>query len=338
MKPRPHPTSPDKGDGRAHASRRPASLPPDVQEALRADAIPRDEQAALAEIWHLSAHLPQAEPPPETFHRMGTAIQAALEAELDRDAAPPRTLRRVHNRRWYGAVGIAASLLVLCSLGWWWWQQPLTYVAASGETPTVTLADGSQVQLNSGATLHYPRRFDGGSRVVTLEGEAFFEVEEGRTPFVVETFDASVTVLGTSFNVRAWGDEPLAATHVTVATGVVRLASRAAEASGVTLRPGQASQTGAAMTVAPADVAQTMAWRSGRMVFANRPLHQVLHDLERRFGVSVSTEDAALAEDSITLVLNRPASVEAFLEDLVAAYQGIAYEATGEGYRLYRND
>ena len=69
------------------------------------------------------------------------------------------------------------------------------------------LPDGSKVWLNSGSTISYDGDFDGDKRKVKLVGEAYFDVQKSKRPFVVETGLFSVNVLGTAFNVMAYKHE-----------------------------------------------------------------------------------------------------------------------------------
>ena len=69
------------------------------------------------------------------------------------------------------------------------------------------LADGTQVWLNSGSSLKYPVAFVKDSRQVDLNGEAYFEVTKDSRPFIVRTFDMDIKVLGTSFNISAYGND-----------------------------------------------------------------------------------------------------------------------------------
>ena len=98
----------------------------------------------------------------------------------------------------------------------------LVYAAAAGQssgplynsviTPRggqyhVTLPDGTQVWMNAASSLRFPTAFTGGTRQVTLTGEAYFEVaKDAGHPFGVAVKDMKVTVLGTHFNVMAYGD------------------------------------------------------------------------------------------------------------------------------------
>jgi transmembrane sensor len=89
----------------------------------------------------------------------------------------------------------------------------------------ITLPDGSTVKMNASTRIEYPERFLANVRKVKLSGEAFFEVKRDTLrPFVIETDNASVEVLGTSFNVSAYPMSGLV--EVNVESGKVRLTQR----------------------------------------------------------------------------------------------------------------
>lgn len=81
-------------------------------------------------------------------------------------------------------------------------------VTELGQKASFYLPDGSQVTLNAGSSLHYYESESTKIRELFLEGEAFFDVKkDAERPFIVRTKSLSTTVLGTSFNVKAYGDE-----------------------------------------------------------------------------------------------------------------------------------
>jgi len=81
-----------------------------------------------------------------------------------------------------------------------------------------TLPDGTTIIQNKNSTISYPENFDRKTRMVNLKGEAFFNVKHNdHKPFIIKVNDVQITVLGTSFNVKAYG----ANTEVVVETGKV---------------------------------------------------------------------------------------------------------------------
>lgn len=125
---------------------------------------------------------------------------------------------------------IAASIVVLLGIGfiiYWFAIQSGTneVIAEQKILKPVVLPDGTKVYLNQGATLIYPEEFAGEIRKVELSGEAFFEVARNeKQPFIIQTPQAEIKVLGTSFNVLA--NKKSDSVQVVVETGVVELSPR----------------------------------------------------------------------------------------------------------------
>jgi ferric-dicitrate binding protein FerR (iron transport regulator) len=112
-------------------------------------------------------------------------------------------------------AAIAASFLVGVLLSWFLGVAPihneaskmLTFHTDPGQRATLTLPDGTSVEMNSGSTLEYPAIFARGERRVRINGEAMFDVvSDSGKPFYVETFAYDVKVQGTRFNVEAYED------------------------------------------------------------------------------------------------------------------------------------
>ncbi len=78
----------------------------------------------------------------------------------------------------------------------------------SGQRVELYLSDSTRVWVNSCTTLSFPKTFDKNQRIVKLDGEAFFDVSHNaESPFIVETAKYNIKVLGTEFNVIAYGSE-----------------------------------------------------------------------------------------------------------------------------------
>ena len=210
------------------------------------------------------------------------------------------------------------------------------------------LPDGSDVQLNSGSRLTYRRGFARGpffhaaQRLVSLEGEAFFEVQSDGRPFVVETFNARVEVLGTRFNVRAWPESRTSATRVTLAEGKVRAARRDASGPDVVLsEPGQMARIEQGEQASPLSVQrvpldQALVWRRGGFAVLDQPLSVILREVERAFAVSVAIENGLALSDSMTLIYQEGTKPETIIHDICLA-QGWRYRRTSQGFILSDN-
>jgi transmembrane sensor len=183
---------------------------------------------------------------------------------------------------------LAAGLLLACGLGAvlapeFGWRQGERYATRTGENRTVALADGSRLTLNTATRL---RAAPDGQRKVWLDsGEAYFDIApDPAHPFVVDAGASRVTVLGTRFTVRRDGER----TSVLVEQGRVRVSTNGAalqaadaveltrnqEASAVRGRIARAERS-------PAQTAQRMAWRSGRIVFDGATLGEAVAEFNR---------------------------------------------------------
>lgn len=204
-----------------------------------------------------------------------TALREQPSALTFSTRAPPR--------QWLGGA-IAASLVLAIVGGMNDWPTHLRADAMTqtGEQRELTLTDGSIVQLNTGSAVaidyHDDRRI-----VRLLKGEAAFTVAADRArPFTVEAGNGSTTALGTRFLVRREDAD----TDVTVTEHSVRVLSPvAAQASepGVVVKEGQSIRYGAAGISQPhaVDIEQTQAWTRGLLVFVDRPLGEVVAELNR---------------------------------------------------------
>ena len=174
------------------------------------------------------------------------------------------------------------------------------YSAPLTETRSVELADGSVMLLNRRA--HAQVAFERGARRVRVEGEAAFDVRhDPARPFVVEAGGQHVRVVGTEFNVlQSLGD-----TIVTVRRGVVRVGS-SGPGPEMDLHAGEQaihSHRAGEWLVHTADADAAMAWRTGRLVYADAPLAVVVADLNRYFERPIRIGDSSLADVSFSGVL-----------------------------------
>ena len=135
---------------------------------------------------------------------------------------------RVRKLRRLSLIGVAASLLLLLFVYpdlWEGGDSPELQISTTSETKNIELPDGSLVWLNKNSVLKYPETFAGNDRVVTLEGEGFFEVvHDLDRPFMVQAGQTSTRVLGTSFNIRNYLKENIV--EVAVASGKVSFTSK----------------------------------------------------------------------------------------------------------------
>lgn len=130
----------------------------------------------------------------------------------------------------------------------------------------ILLADGSEVWLNAESKITFPIAFAGESREVNLEGEAYFEVAQHKgKPFSVVTSKEEVEVLGTHFNVSAYGDDEFST--VALLEGGVKVSLPSSTAFKF-LNPGEQSIVREDLVeVRPVDLTEAVAWKMASLCF-----------------------------------------------------------------------
>lgn len=203
-----------------------------------------------------------------------------------RQPAQLRQPIQLERRRYWIGGAIAASLLLVALGGVNDWPTRLRADAmtATGERRAVTMADGSVVQLNTGSAITIAYRAD--RRVIhLLKGEASFSVAaDPSRPFTVEAGGGTTTALGTRFIVRRTGTD----TDVAVTEHRVRVVSSSSAArpeQSALVGEGQAVRYGTTGLIAPhdIDIGTAEAWTRGRLVFVDRPLVDVVAELNRYY-------------------------------------------------------
>lgn len=187
---------------------------------------------------------------------------------------------------------IAATVLLLMATGGilYYFTTPETMVyQTAANKQTVILPDGSQVTLNRHTSFSYDPGFAEVNRTVTLKGEGFFKVQpDANKPFIVLTENATVQVLGTSFNVNAY--DSLEEVQVIVETGVVSLRSNQTDQK-VELVAGQKgiySRKDEKVASTTNDDVNFLSWNTQHMVFVDSDLRSVIETLERTYHAEIT--------------------------------------------------
>lgn len=173
------------------------------------------------------------------------------------------------------------------------------------------LSDGTRVYLNAMSTLRFPVVFDDDNRTVELTGEAYFEVSQNGTPFVVKTQQMEVEVMGTSFNLSAYPDETA---HTTLVEGRVRVSAPGAGSR--LLLPSQQAMLpigGGRLQVKRVDTDCYTAWTKGKILFKDERLDQMMKQLARWYGMEVRFSDPNLKSLRFGCHLNRYADITPFV-------------------------
>jgi len=150
----------------------------------------------------------------------------------------------------------------------------------------VVLPDGTRAWLNSASSLRFPTSFSGAKREVTLTGQGYFEVAKSKEhPFIVHTPKTDINVLGTSFDVMAYEDEP--ETNTTLIEGAVAVGHAGAEQR---LKPGEQAHldlTSRSMSVRKPDVEEVIAWKNGKFQFGRSDIKAIMRQIARWYDVEI---------------------------------------------------
>lgn len=228
----------------------------------------------------------------------------------------------------------AAAVLLLSAAVWWWQPRRSTPSAVYTEVRTmqehqlIVLPDSSTVILNAGSRLDYPVTFTGEQREVTLDGEGYFDIRPlPDKPFMVRTGKLITRVLGTAFNIRAYGDAP--EITVTVTRGKVSVGD--AEKTFGIVEPNQQLTFDREVKhyrQQVVDAKAAIAWQEHDLFFNDITLSEAIRQLEERFGVRIRLERAALGQQRFTATFLKGEDIEEVLT-VICAFNDVQYRREG---------
>lgn len=241
-----------------------------------------------------------------------------------------------NNSSFSNLAKVAASIVLLFGLGYLFFmiapinnakEIPVEEVVLQtewGQKMNLTLPDGTQVHLNSGTTIKFPKKFSAQSREVKLNGEAFFEVAKNpNKPFIIQTGEVNTRVHGTSFNINNYDDKDRV--EVTVATGKVEVSSN--EEKVFLTQNDQAifDRTTKNIRKEHVNAADYLYWKKGIINFKDAPLAEALEALERWYGVSFIVKNEKVKRCHITASFNNEI-LTVVLESIIYAKKGLQFE------------
>lgn len=193
----------------------------------------------------------------------------------------------------------------------------------------VILSDGTKVWLNAGSRLTYPENFLGESRIVTLDGEGFFDVSRtDKTPFIIHTNGMDIEVLGTTFNVKSYPGENKTVT--TLISGRINAVIPGKDT--LLMYPDQQvvlERLSGEITFREVIAVDYAAWKEGRFIFKEEGLEAVMADLARWYNVRVVYEEEEAKQFGFTGMIDRYKEIEETLAII---------EKTGKVVFTYKNN
>jgi ferric-dicitrate binding protein FerR (iron transport regulator) len=255
-------------------------------------------------IWERSAQLNLPNPPDknEVWMRLEQLMDISdidMSQDQQRFSPPKQGIWSALRPRLNYAVALGLALVIAL---------PMAYDSLTTETvltkvtdfQTIQLADGSTISLNAGSRIKYKKDFNTEHRTLTLSGEAYFNVQKGTIPFVINTDHGQITVLGTSFNVRARKD----GFEVGVNEGIVKVSN---ETKSVLLTVGEmidVDLNANSLNKRTVSYGNYPDWMHEKLVCDRTPLSEVCGEIERTFGISFQFSNQSLADITVTGVID----------------------------------
>ena len=189
-----------------------------------------------------------------------------------------------------------------------------TLVTPKGGNYQLTMSDGTEVWLNANTTIKYPVVFTDSTREVFLEGEAFFDVQHNGKPFIVNTPETDIRVLGTSFNVSAYDNEPY--TSTTLVEGSVRLSTAVMEKTLVPKEQGNVFKNKTEIQTKVVNTDLFTSWMRGKVEFEEENLEAVMRRLARIYDFEYQFENEAAKDYHFTARIDNTQPISSILKML----------------------
>ena len=192
------------------------------------------------------------------------------------------------------------SLSILFTFAVYLKMLPTSFKTDIGEKNIISLPDGSKIHLNAVSTISYDNSFNLKDRNIKLNGEAYFEIVKGKTPFIIYTDYGTIKVLGTTFNIR---NRPNGF-ELGVNEGNVNFTNKLESKD---LTEGQILQIPLGkdnLISIKKTYSNYPSWKSDQLFCDKTPLTTILLEIERLFKISITFTDPQIKEHSITGIIN----------------------------------
>jgi len=271
--------------------------------------------------------MPKVELP---YSRSKEAVWEQMEAMMDdeqkQQTLPIQPKGKVRNLR--PVIFAVAALLVfmLCTTAFLNLYTK-TVNATAGQHLTALLPDGSSIELNAGSVIKYKPYWWYIKREVQFEGEGFFKVQKGQSFEVVSSLGRTI-VLGTSFNIYARKNEY----KVTCYTGKVRVVSVVSgESTDITPNQQAIVQNGKVSRTDKVNTTETISWINDMFIFTGTPIQLVFEEIERQYGIRISTTEQLNYLYSGNFTRKRSADD---VVRMVCRSLGLEYQKVNGGYKI----
>ena len=245
-------------------------------------------------------------------------------------------------RQWLKLAAMWALPVVMVTSAIWFYAQAnkkakfysevvfMHKFTAYGERSKILLPDSSEVWLNGGSSLIYPSRFVSAERNVCLTGEAFFKVKkDSKRPFTVDVNKMKLKVLGTTFNVFSYPDNPQV--MATLETGKLQI-NVDNQKKPYLLKPNDQlvmdTKTGE-VEMRHVNGKDYSVWRVPAMYFEETKLIYALQQIERAYNVKIHVQNSRYNNQTIRAHFNADESIEGIMAVLKMLIPQLNYEIDG---------
>lgn len=270
------------------------------------------------------------------------AAYAAFKKRVAEASAQPKA--KTYRLGWIKYA--AAILLMVVSVGYLSYKGGQNEIQSSfgdiviatpqGSRTQLSLPDGSKVWLNAGSRISYSQGFGYIDRLVKLVGEGYFEVAHNeKLPLSVVSENVCVKVLGTKFDFRDYPTD--AEAIVSLTEGSVAMCSKKNPDENQLLKPGQRAmvdKTSGRIRVEGYEVANSMKWTNGRLLFDGEPLPDIVKTLERSYNVKITIADCNLRKLRFYGDFIRQEQTLVEVLDALASTGKLSYERNGKNVTI----
>ena len=183
-----------------------------------------------------------------------------------------------------------------------WSPTTKTAYAKMGEKNSIKLPNASLKTLNSDSQVQFNKKFNISNRTIDLEGEAYFDIKKGDSPFIINTDYATVTVLGTSFNLKSRED----GFELGVNSGVVSVSNGI---KNITLLKGQLINLKSDLDddlTPQKSYSNYPDWINNKFYCEKTPLIELYSEIERRFNIKVKFYEPEIKKIAVTGIIDAP--------------------------------
>lgn len=297
----------------------------EVKDWLKQDEANQRHYQELLVVWKLTGKFPQKFTP--NRQQAWRKIQSKV---------TPKKKQIVLSPAWWAAASVAVGLFC------WWagtkyntisFEEKFTeIVAPSGQKTEIVLPDNSHVKLNGGTRIRYGSNFGQKNRTLQLDGEAYFDVTKNpSSDFIVNTQKLSVKVHGTSFNLRAYQNDPTV--EVGLKEGSIGIEQNAKEV--MRMKPNDFVVLNKAtnqLLRANENIEAISAWTKDELIFEEKPFTQITQYLERWYGVNIDVAPE-LYDNQLYTFKVKTESLHEVLE-LINVLKPINYQIDGQKVKI----